>query len=94
MSAGSFNLDHVFTAPGAYVVTVTATDPQGGQDVDTVPVTVTSPPVNSPPEVQAGSATATATTGVEFTRSGTATDSDGTVDALTVDYGDGGGPWS
>ena len=86
---GTFTLSHVFDEAGAYDVTVTGTDPQGGQDTEILPVTVTGGAVNAAPVVEAGASSGTAAEGATFTRGGSASDPDGNLDTVTVDYGDG-----
>ena len=89
-SGGAFTLSHTYVIAGVRTITVTATDDDDATTTDTITVTVSEPP-NIAPQVQAGSATATVAEGATFSRSGTASDDDGIVASLTVDYGDGSG---
>ena len=83
----SANPSHTYTAQGNYTAQLTVTDDKGG--VSTADVTVTVSPNNVAPTV---SISATPTFGkapvtVEFTS--TTGDSDGTVDSIVWDFGDG-----
>ena len=46
------NVEATFSAPGARTITLTGTDSGALKDTDTVSISVTVPPSNSPPDVQ------------------------------------------
>jgi hypothetical protein len=73
---------------GTYIVSLSATDKDGGTGSASKTITVT----NVAPTVQAGAATASSAEGSAFTRAGSFTDP-GSADtwSATVDYGDGSG---
>ena len=88
VTAGSFNLSHIYADNGNYTVTITATDDDGGVGTTTFIVAVG----NLAPVVDAG-ADASVGEGVQFARSGSISDP-GTSDTFpsgTVNYGDGTG---
>ena len=85
VSGGTVGLSHTYPENGSFLVRVTLTDDDGGDDTDTFTLTVE----NAPPVVDAGS-DASILEGQTFT--GTATYSDpGVLDTHTrsIDYGDG-----
>jgi len=85
---------HVYNPASStsFTVTLTVTDNSGntGQITHTVPVTVTA---NQPPTVSVTNVSpSSADTGTLITVTFTATDSDGTVASISVDWGDGSAP--
>ena len=86
---GTFTLSHAFTADGTYLVTVTATDDDGGKAVSVVVVAVGE--VGA--VIDLGEGPAASVEGSEWTRLGSFIDPGDDVWTATVDYGgDGAGP--
>jgi large repetitive protein len=90
--SGSFDEDpdHTYTSPGTYTAKVTVTDAGGRTGTDEVQVTVTDPPGNKPPVVEAAALprSGNAPLNVLFTAEGS--DPDGDDLTYAWDYGDGG----
>ena len=81
--------EHTYMAPGTYTATVTVTDPSGASVTDTVQITVTDPPANQAPSVQAAALPQSGPAPLEVLFTAAGTDPDG--DALTYawSFGDG-----
>ena len=83
----TFALGHVYPDDGAYTVTVTVSDDDGGVGTDSLTVTV----VNTAPLVTVGPDT-TFDEGGALASNGAFTDAGADTWTATVDYGDGAGP--
>ena len=90
VTAGSFTLSHTYAQVGSYTVTLTAAD-NGFTGTSTITALVQAAQAQTPPIVNLGNS-ASATTGLVFTQSGTIADNGPGPLAATVDYGDGSGP--
>lgn len=84
--AKTFDLNHVYSDDGVYIVNVTVEDDDSGIGRDTVVVTV----INTIPVVYAGE-NATINEADIYTSSGSFTDTNSDTWTATVDYGDGSG---
>ena len=87
LPAKTFALNHAYTTPGNYTVTVSVTDDDGETGTDQVSVNV----ANNQPVVSAGG-DQTINEGATFAQNGSFTDPDADTWTATVDYGDGSGP--
>jgi PKD repeat protein len=81
------NPTHTYTAQGVYDATLTVTDDKGG--VDTATVTVTVNPNNVAPSVAITATPAFGKAPNQVTFTSTVSDSDGTIESLVWDFGDG-----
>jgi len=87
LDAGSFSLEHAYDDDGSHQISVCVTDDDADEGCDEVQVDV----ANVDPQVDLG-ADDTATTGVEWTRSGSFADPGADSWTATVDWGEGDGP--
>jgi pimeloyl-ACP methyl ester carboxylesterase len=87
----TFNLNHVYTTPGSYVVTVTVSDNDSGVGRDAVLVTVVAPPTVQSVVLNDGSAQRSMVTSITVTFSGSVALPANQADALQL-VKQGGGP--
>jgi cytochrome c len=83
---------HTYLEPGEYTATVTVTDAGGATGSDTVTVTVSDPPANRPPSVQAGALPASGNAPLEVLFTAAGTDPDDDPVSYEWDFGDGSDP--
>ena len=81
--------EHTYAAPGTYTAKVTVTDPAGGSDSGEVEITVTAPPGNRAPTVQAAAVPASGKAPLDVMLTAQGTDPDGDALDLPWEFGDG-----
>jgi len=80
---------HTYAVPGTYWASISVSDDAGGSASQFLPITVTGPPGNLPPQVSASASVVPGSLTVSFFAS--ASDSDGFITSFAWDFGDGGG---
>ena len=93
-SAFGDEVEHTYLEPGSYTATVTVTDETGEEATSEIEITVTDPPGNRPPEVEAAAAPASGKAPLEVLLTAQGSDPDGDVLTYRWDFGDGSAPVS
>jgi large repetitive protein len=88
-SALGAEADHTYLSPGTFTAKVTVTDAGGATDTEEITITVTNPPGNRAPAVEAAALPASGQAPLEVQFSAQGSDPDGDALSYAWDFGDG-----